>query len=47
MIGGQKTGVRRLGYNLGIWFSLESLQEHGAESICHHPYDIKKALSSL
>lgn len=41
MIGGQKTGVRRLGVTWGFG-SLESLQEHGAESICHHPYDIKK-----
>lgn len=46
MIGGQKTGVRRLGVTWGFG-SLESLQEHGAESICHYPYDIKKALSSL
>lgn len=46
MIGGQKTGVRRLGVTWGFG-SAESLQEHGAEIICHQPQDIKKALSSL
>lgn len=46
MIGGQKTGVRRLGITWGFG-SIESLQEYGAEIICHHPKDIQKALSSL
>ena len=46
MIGGKKTGVRRLGVTWGFG-SLESLKEHGAESICYQPEDLKKALSSL
>ena len=46
MIGGQKTGIRRLGITWGFG-SAESLQEHGAEIICHQPQDIKKALSLL
>lgn len=46
MIGGQKTGVRRLGITWGFG-SAKSLQEYGAEIICHQPQDIKKALSSL
>ena len=46
MIGGKKTGVRRLGVTWGFG-SLESLKEHGAECICYQPEDLKKALSSL
>ena len=42
MIGGQKTGVRRLGITWGFG-SAESLQEYGAEIICHQPQDIKKS----
>lgn len=46
MIGGQKTGIHTIGITWGFG-SLESLQESGAESICHQPQDIKEALSSL
>lgn len=46
MIGGQKTGVRRLGITWGFG-SAESLQASGAEIICHRPQDITKALSAL